>query len=75
MLHGGAILLSITGEADEGRQFSPKALKKHSCTNSMEEGGRTERDTLHLLQVLPEALVWSLIKHASVVECLGMSCR
>ena len=75
MLHGTAIPLSPTGEADSGRQFTPKALKEHSCTYAMTQGGIAARETLYLLQVLPEALVRSLIKHASMVECLGVSCR
>ena len=75
MLHGTAILLSPTGEAESRRQFTPRALKKHSRIYAMTQGGIAARETLYLLQVLPEALVRSLIKHASMVECLGVSCR
>ena len=77
MLHGTVILLSPTGGAESRRQITLKALKKHSCIYAMTLGGiaERERERLYLLQVLPEALIRSLIKHASMVECLGVSCR
>ena len=58
VLHSGATLLTSMGEAVSGRQSTPKAPENHNCSMLQSRVAvQRERRTLHLLQMLPKALV------------------